>query len=766
MNTPRLRHVLLILLMLFTAVFLSTIATAGAATPVFINEIHYDNSGTDTGESIEIAGPAGTDLTGWSIVLYNGSNGTSYGTETLSGTITDLGSGFGVVVVTYPSNGLQNGAPDGVALVDASNTVVQFLSYEGSFAASNGPANGMTSTDIGVSESSGTAVGDSLQLTGSGTMDTDFTWTSEAANTFGAANNGQTFTGGPSADPVLVINEIDYDQPSTDTAEFVEIMNVGTVSADLSEFTLELVNGTGGGAAVYQSYVLPSVTLAVGDYFVVCGDAANVANCDLDVSPDSNLVQNGAPDAVGLLYNGTLVDAVSYEGDAGAPYTEGSGAGLADSSSTDNVGISRYPDGADTDQNNVDLSLRCATPGKANVAESSNCELPSTDLVINEIDYDQPSSDTAEFIEIRNNGDTPADLSDWTLQFINGSNGTSYNTINLPAASLAAGDYFVVCANAATVANCDLDASPDTNFIQNGAPDAVALLLDGAIIDTVSYEGDTAVPYTEGSGSGLADSGSEDGSISRCADGVDTDQNNVDFIFNSSITPGAANNCTTIIDVAVTVQPPTNLNGWGTAIETGSGSVDFVAGPGTAPLGNGSVEFNLVDAASGAIVGTQAFAGVRLDSIEDLQYSSYNSVGNNLVAPALQINIDYDLTDSTTSWQGRLVFEPYIDNTVVDGTWQTWDPMNGRWWSSGNPVVGDVGQTQSCPQSSPCTWATILATYPNAGVQTGALSGVLFKAGSGWLDGYQGNVDAFVIQVDDTRTTFDFEPEIPTNSNP
>ena len=31
----------------------------------FINEIHYDNTGKDTGEAIEIAGPAGTNLSGW-----------------------------------------------------------------------------------------------------------------------------------------------------------------------------------------------------------------------------------------------------------------------------------------------------------------------------------------------------------------------------------------------------------------------------------------------------------------------------------------------------------------------------------------------------------------------------------------------------------------------------------------------------------------------------------------------------------------------------
>lgn len=520
---------------------------ANPVSTIFINEIHYDNTGTDAGESVEIAGPAGTDLTGWSIVRYNGNGGAVYTSPAvispLTGVIPDLGGGFGVVVETYNVDGLQNGAPDGLALANGT-TLVQFISYEGSFTGVGGVADGVTSTDIGVSESSTTPVGYSLQLTGSGTTYGDFTWVAEAPNTFGAFNNGQTFSGGPSVDPVLVINEIDYDQPSTDTAEFVEIKNVGTVSADLSQFTLEFVNGTGGGAVVYQSYVLPSLTLAVGDYFVVCGDAANVVNCDLDVSPDSNLIQNGAPDGVGLRYNGNLVDAVSYEGDTGAPYTEGSGAGLEDDPALENAGISRFPDGTDTNQNNVDFSLRCSTPGEANVAESSNCVAPNTDLVINEIDYDQPGTDSAEFVEIRNNGDTPADLSGWTLEFINGNGVVVYDTIALPVVSLASGDYYVVCANAATVANCDLDDGPDTNFIQNGSPDAVALLFNGTLIDTVSYEGDTGAPYTEGSGAGLVDDGvSATQSISRCPDGTDTNQNNLDFVLANS-TPGTANDCT------------------------------------------------------------------------------------------------------------------------------------------------------------------------------------------------------------------------------
>src|SRR5882672_8473565 len=57
------------------------------AAPVFINEFHYDNDGTDTGEAIEIAGPAGTDLAGWKLVLYNGANGAVYNTLALTGLI-------------------------------------------------------------------------------------------------------------------------------------------------------------------------------------------------------------------------------------------------------------------------------------------------------------------------------------------------------------------------------------------------------------------------------------------------------------------------------------------------------------------------------------------------------------------------------------------------------------------------------------------------------------------------------------------------------
>ncbi|MBT8062337.1 MAG: lamin tail domain-containing protein [Gammaproteobacteria bacterium] len=342
----------------------------------------------------------------------------------------------------------------------------------------------------------------------------------------------------------LVINEVDYDQSGTDAAEFIEIRNNGGSDVSLAGHSLVLVNGSND--SVYNTINLPPVLLGAGDYFVVCGDAANIFNCDLDVTPNTNLVQNGSPDAVALFAGATLLDTVSYEGDTGAPYTEGSGSGLEDSPSEDFSGISRFPDGTDTNVNNVDFSPRCVTPGAANTADTSGCEDPRPPaLRINEIDYDQPGGDAAEFVEIINAGNSSADLTGIELVLVNGSGGGAviYNTIALPAVSLAPFDYFVVCANAANTANCDLDASPNTNFLQNGAPDAVALVSGSLVLDTVSYEGDTAAPYTEGSGAGLSDSGSsgqDHKGISRFPNGTDTNQNNADLSF-ACITPGIAN---------------------------------------------------------------------------------------------------------------------------------------------------------------------------------------------------------------------------------
>jgi hypothetical protein len=196
----------------------------GAYMGPWINEIHYDNTGADTGEFIEIAGPA-QDLTGWEILLYNGSDGTVYDTISLDGLIlNDDVNGIGFTAVSTP--GIQNG-PDGIALVDPFGNIPgydetpfildnQFFSYEGSFVATEQAAVGITSIDLGTSEPSDTPVGYSLQLTGTGIKYMDFTtlsyvssggdtWTITTPNpslmaaTPGMINTGQTVVPVPAA---------------------------------------------------------------------------------------------------------------------------------------------------------------------------------------------------------------------------------------------------------------------------------------------------------------------------------------------------------------------------------------------------------------------------------------------------------------------------------------------------------------------------------------------------------------------------------------
>jgi len=79
--------------------------------------------------------------------------------------------------------------------VDDTGVVVEFISYEGQLTATNGPAAGMTATDVGVSEARHTPVGDSLQRGGTGAQAADFFWQSAMPNTEGLPNTGQTFSG-------------------------------------------------------------------------------------------------------------------------------------------------------------------------------------------------------------------------------------------------------------------------------------------------------------------------------------------------------------------------------------------------------------------------------------------------------------------------------------------------------------------------------------------------------------------------------------------
>jgi len=185
-----------------------------SALPQFINEFHYDNTGGDMYEYVEIAGVSGSDLSGWSLDFYNGNNGLVYMSWDLSGQISNQESGFGALSFSG-SRGLQNGGNDGMALVDDLGQLVQFLSYEGTLTAFDGAAQGETSVDVGISEGSGTAVGQSIQLAGSGFESEEFSWQG-GLSSFGELNTEQVFLLAPNELPQSLIPSIDgpsFDEP-------------------------------------------------------------------------------------------------------------------------------------------------------------------------------------------------------------------------------------------------------------------------------------------------------------------------------------------------------------------------------------------------------------------------------------------------------------------------------------------------------------------------------------------------------------------------
>lgn len=225
------------------------------------------------------------------------------------------------------------------------------------------------------------------------------------------------------------------------------------------------------------------------------------------------------------------------------------------------------------------------------------------------------------------------------------------------------------------------------------------------------------------------------------------------------------------------VVSPADMHGWSFindqtgAACTDSSACHLVGGPAPVPAGTGSAELATALSTDGVALAVQLYQGTRLDAITELQYSTYrqtDDAGNNL-AVALQLNADFDLTDQAVGYQGRLVFEPYQSNSgrVPQNMWQTWDAKAGKWWGTKSSVsVNGVLTTNPCVQATPCTWAQLLAAFPNVGIHA-TYGAVVLKAGSGWPS-FRGNVDNLRIGVNGSTTTFDFElqsrPAVPATA--
>ncbi|GJM34115.1 MAG: hypothetical protein DHS20C18_31160 [Saprospiraceae bacterium] len=179
------------LLLLFFAVILQF--NTSYAQNVFLNEVNYLSSTTP---GAEIAGEAGENLDGWSMVLYDKNGRVTHTKEANATSIPDQQNGYGSIWFDVE----QFRSSNGVALVKPNGDVSSFSSYGNSgtlflfptiISAIEGPAAGLTSNHIGTQLLPWT----SLELIGTGTQLLDFIWSLPLGNTPGQVNTLQYFLG-------------------------------------------------------------------------------------------------------------------------------------------------------------------------------------------------------------------------------------------------------------------------------------------------------------------------------------------------------------------------------------------------------------------------------------------------------------------------------------------------------------------------------------------------------------------------------------------
>ena len=186
-----------------------------------------------------------------------------------------------------------------------------------------------------------------------------------------------------------VINEVDYDMPSTDLSEFIEIYNPNPVSVDLSNYAVVLATN---GANEYLRVPLTGITLDAGSAtpppgsFLVIGTAtlnatlpAMVHSIAFAKTQDNITNTSSNPTGIAIIdtTNNTVVDSVSFgAGAAGVvaqingvtgktTFAEGTFKSINDSGTTKSC--ARHPNGHDSDDLATDWLLQATpNPGVAN----------------------------------------------------------------------------------------------------------------------------------------------------------------------------------------------------------------------------------------------------------------------------------------------------------------------------------------------------------------------------------------------------------------
>jgi Cys-rich repeat protein len=286
-----------------------------------------------------------------------------------------------------------------------------------------------------------------------------------------------------------------------------------------------------------------------------CGNACstnNMATVSCANSVCNGTCNNGYADCdMNLLGNGCEVDTLTDKANCGgcgkvcsgnhitSPIcTGGLCTGACDTGYGDCNG-DKLSDGCETALNTVQNCGACGNAcGAGSMCVGGACTTCS--VKVNEVMTGTTASGSEEFVEIYNPCTTSIDMTGWHFDYRPASNLTEtvYYTFTGP---LAVGAYFVI-GGANFTGTPDYRLTAGFGFSSTGG--AVGIRdNNGVLIDSVAYQTLTAInTFTEGSPAPnppvVASPGN---SISRLPNGVDTNDNSVDFKVSTMATPGAAN---------------------------------------------------------------------------------------------------------------------------------------------------------------------------------------------------------------------------------
>jgi hypothetical protein len=207
---------------------------------------------------------------------------------------------------------------------------------------------------------------------------------------------------------------------------------------------------------------------------------------------------------------------------------------------------------------------------------------------------------------------------------------------------------------------------------------------------------------------------------------------------------------------AVVVRPGDVGTSWLAGSRPG-GAAALVAGPASAPLGAGSLQFTTANSSASANLLNYGYIGTPLADFDAMSYSAYRaSSSTNPTTQTIALNLEVDVNGpGTAGGFATLVFEPDYQSggnaAMNTDTWQTWDAFKGGnaiWWATKNIPGAPVAFNTFV------SWNTILAANPQATI----VGGIGLSVGSGWAGQFTGYGDALAIGVGGDTVTYNFEP--------